>query len=60
MISCPYLRSATALRASSRIRLDHPDDVADRGIGVKAQQQVGRGQVEEMHGMGLDDLAHVQ
>jgi hypothetical protein len=36
---------------------DDPDHVAGRDIGTEAEQQVGRGQVEEVQGVGLQDLA---
>ena len=41
------------------IRLGDADDVALRGIGVEAEQEVGRGEVEEAERVGLDDLGQV-
>ena len=35
------------------------DHVADRRIGVEAEQQIRSGQLEDMHGVRLDDLPHV-
>ena len=39
------------------IGLDHADDVADGRIGVHAEQQIGRGEIEEAERMRLHDLA---
>jgi hypothetical protein len=39
------------------MRGDDADDVARGDIGTEAEQQVGRGQVEEVQGVGLQDLA---
>ena len=41
------------------VGLDDADDVADGRVGIEAQQQVRAGQLEEVHGVGLDGLAHV-
>ncbi len=41
------------------IGADQADHIADFGCGVKAEQQVGSGQFEEVHAVALDDLSHV-
>ncbi len=38
---------------------DDPDDVADGRVGIGAEEQVGRGQVEEVQGVRLEHLAVV-
>ena len=48
-----------ALARNVGVRCGHAQDVALRGLAVKSQQQVGRGQVEEMQRMGLHDLSVV-
>ena len=53
--SWPNLRSSTPLLGDLRVVLDHADDVAP-GDRVEAEQQVRRGQVEEVQGMGLQGL----
>ena len=40
--------------------LDHAQHVARGGIGIEAQQQVGRGEMEEAERVRLDELAAVQ
>ena len=60
MISWPYLRSLTGLERQLGVDLDQARHVADGRVGIKAQQQIGRGQVEKVHRVRLDDLAHVQ
>ena len=42
------------------VAADHAEDVAARGIGVHAQQQIGRGEMEEAERVGLHDLSAVQ
>ena len=41
------------------IVFDEPEDVAVRGVGIEAQQQVGRGEVEEAQGVRLHELRAV-
>jgi hypothetical protein len=41
------------------IGFDDAGDVADGGIGVHAEEQVGRGKIEEAEGVRLDDLGAV-
>ncbi len=48
-----------AVAGQLRVGLGDAEDVALGGIGVEAEQQVGRGQVEEAEGVGLDDLGQV-
>ena len=43
-----------------RIDLDQAHDVSFGRIGVHAQQQIRRGQIEETEGMGLDECAAVE
>ena len=45
-----------AVPGELRMILDHADQVAPRRIGVEAEQQVGRRQMEEAQRVGLDDL----
>jgi hypothetical protein len=46
-----------ALLGDFRMRGDDADHVARGDIGAEAEQQVGRRQVEEVQGVGLQDLA---
>ena len=46
-----------AVLGKLRMVLDHADDVAPCRIGVEAEQQVGRREMEEAQRVGLDDLA---
>ena len=57
--SWPYLRSSTPFLAVSGCGGDDADDVALGDVGVEAEQQVGRGQMEEMQRVRLQDLAVV-
>jgi hypothetical protein len=59
MISWPNLRRLTALTASSGLAWIRPTTLRVAGSAVEAQQQVGAGQLEEVHAVALDDLAHV-
>ena len=59
MISWPNLRSSTAWTARSLSSGGDADDVADGRVGVHAQEEVGRGEVEEVQGVGLEHLAVV-
>ena len=56
MISWPYLRIITPWTARSGNLRRHADDVADGRVGVEAEQQVGRDQVEEVQGVRLEHL----
>ena len=56
MISWPYLRIITPCTASSGILGGHADDVAHGRVGVEAEQQVRRAQVEEVQGVRLEHL----
>ncbi len=55
----PELAQLDAGARQLGIGLDHTDDVAGGGIGVHAQQQVGRGEIEEAEGMRLHELRAV-
>ena len=46
-----------AILGQLRIVLDDADDIASGRIGIEAEQQVGRREMEEAQRMGLDDLA---
>ncbi len=60
-ITCwPNLRSAMPSRASSGMLLEHADHVALGGIGIHAQQQVRRGEMEEAERVRLHELPAVQ
>ena len=59
MISWPNLRSATPARAMSGFSSIEAEDVAARRVGIEAQQQVGRGEVEEAEGVRLHELRAV-
>ena len=48
-----------ALLGRDRVGADHADDVALRHIRSETEQQVGRRQMEEVQGVGLQDLAIV-
>jgi hypothetical protein len=48
-----------ALAGDVGVGLGHADDVALGGLRVEAEQQVGRGQVEEVQGVRLQHLAVV-
>ncbi len=52
----PNLRNSMPARARSGLRLDQADDIAGRGIAVHAQQQVGRGEIEEAESVRLHEL----
>ena len=56
---CPNLRSRIALATSSGLAAYSPATLRISGRGVEPQQQVGAGQLEEMHRVRLDRLAHV-
>ena len=59
MISWPNLRRAMPARARSGLLFDQAEDVAARGVGIEAQQQVGRGEVEEAERVRLHELRAV-
>lgn len=42
-----------------RVRTQHAEQVASTGLGVEAEQQIRRGQVEEAEDVGLGDLGQV-
>jgi hypothetical protein len=50
------LRSSTPCFATSGYSAADADDVAARDVGVEAEQQVGRAQVEEVQRVRLQDL----
>ena len=56
MISWPYLRIMTPCTARSGYLPATPMTLRMAGVGVEAEQQVGRGQVEEVQRVGLEDL----
>ena len=51
------LAQRDAVLGQLRMVLDDADDVAPRRIGIEAEQQVGRREMEEAQRMRLDDLA---
>ena len=57
--SWPNLRSQHALRRDLGISRGDADDVAPGDLAIEAEQQVGRGQMKEMHGVRLHDLTVV-
>ncbi len=59
MISWPNLRRRTALRRQLLVEADDADDVPHGRVGVHAQEEVGRGEMEEVQGVGLEHLAVV-
>ena len=56
MTSCPNLRGQHALPGEIGKGAGDADDVALADLAVEAEQQVGRGEVEEMQRMRLQDL----
>jgi hypothetical protein len=56
MTSCPYLRSMHALHRDLGMILDDADDVAVGHRIVDAEQQIGRGEMEEMQRVRLEHL----
>ena len=56
----PELAQVDAEAGEFRMLLDHPDHVALRGIGIHAEQDVGRGQIEEAQRVRLNELCVMQ
>ena len=59
MISWPNLRSATPVARHLGIFFDQPENVAARRVGIEAQQQVRRREMEEAERVGLHELRAV-
>ena len=59
MISWPNLRIRTPWTARSLCFEGDADDVPDGRVGVRAEEEVGRGQMEEVEGVRLEHLAVV-
>ncbi len=55
----PKLPQANPLERELWVRLDHAGHVADRGVGVEAEEQVRRGEVEQVERVRLNELPHV-
>ena len=55
-------KAAQGYPGAAQLRLGGNDskDVAGLGVGLHVQQQVGRGEIEEAQGMGLDGLRQIQ
>ena len=60
MICWPNRRSWMPARPSSGIDLHHAENIALRFVGIHAQQQIGRGQIEKTQRVRLDHLRQVQ
>ena len=56
----PKRRSADPGAAQLGLRGDHAEDVAGLGVGLHAQQQVGRGEIEEAQRVRLDHLGEIE
>ena len=60
MICWPNWRRRMPSRASVGMALHHAEDVARGGVGIHAEEQVGRRQIEEAEGVRLHDLRQVE
>ena len=49
-----------AVLGERRMVFDHANDIAPGRIGIKAEQQIGRGEMKETQRVGLHDLAAMQ
>ena len=54
------LAQRNAVLGERRVVLDHADDVAPGRIGIEAEQQIRRREMEEAQRVRLGDLAAVQ
>lgn len=53
------LSEADGLEGELGIGLDDADDISEGGIGIETEEEIGSGEFEEVHGVGLDGLSHV-
>ncbi len=60
MMCWPKRRRPMPARPSSGFAATTPKMLRSTGIGVHAEQQVGRGEIEEAEGVRLHDLREVQ